>query len=74
MYWITMRHILAQFIQLAANQFGEEYIGFPSFENLAWISFSSKGIMYASRRKMKRVITFNDFPILFTETPLTCGC
>ena len=74
MYWITMRHILAQFIQLAANQFGEEYICFPSFENLAWISFSSKGIMYASRRLMKRVIIFNDFPILFTEAPLTCGC
>ena len=60
--------------QLAANQFGEEYICFPSFENLAWISFSSKGIMYASRRLMKRVIIFNDFPILFTEAPLTCGC
>ena len=74
MYWITMRHILAQFIQLAANQFGEEYICFPSFENLAWISFSSKGIMYAFRHLMKRVIIFNDFPILFTEAPLTCGC
>ena len=51
MYWITMRHILAQFIQLGANQFGEEYI-FVFLLLKAWLGFHSlpKGITYASRR------------------------